>query len=500
MTFEEHSRGELVSLLKKLTEERLLLEQRAQQADESERLLHELQVHQVELEMQNRALRDAQNALEDSRNRYADLYDFAPTPYFTLDEHAVARVARRMIPDLADLCTVYVAQGGILRPIAAAHHDAEAEQSLMHVVHRTDMTTAEPDSLIEALFCTREPLVFAASDPLASMGGDPLSIGDLTTRFQVSTFLAVPFVARGRAGGVMLCGLVGSRRAYAPFHISWAEEIAWRCACALDHASLLEELRAAVRSRDNLLAVVSHDLKNPLNAITLSAQALTPELRHDERRQSGRQVDLIKRSAKWMSYLIDDLLSISALEGNGFVVVKLPESPGELVAEVCAVAEPSVRARSQRIEQEVPLTLPAVGADRRRVLQAASNLVGNAIKFAPEGGTIQITASTVADGVCFTVADNGPGIAPHQLGRVFDRCWTGEPGGRGLGLGLYIAKLIVEAHGGKIWVESEEGQGAAFSFTLPLWHHAPAVPAPEGSSAKAAKTPGGEGPDCPDAN
>jgi len=382
---------------------------------------------------------------------------------------ALGRVARSLVPDFADLCIVYLIESEVLRPVAVVHHDAQAEQLLVQVVKRSELASLEPGSLLAELLATQRSVLFAACEALdRASSADPLSMGELITRFHANSLLAATLVARERVLGLMVFARVDAGREFVASHLAWADELALRCAFALDNAGLLEELRTAVRSRDNLLAVVSHDLKSPLNAITLSASALAPALPHGERRQSGRQVDLIRRSAKWMGQLIDDLHTTSAIEGTGFSVAPRAEASTELVAEVCAFAEPLALARSQRIERVLPDGLQAVHADRNRVIQVFSNLIGNAIKFTPQGGTIRVAASPSEGGVCFSVQDTGPGIAPRQLGRVFERCWTGDREGRGLGLGLYIARRIVEAHGGKIWVESELGAGATFSFTLPL--------------------------------
>jgi signal transduction histidine kinase len=130
-----------------------------------------------------------------------------------------------------------------------------------------------------------------------------------------------------------------------------------------------------------------------------------------------------------------------------------------------AVAAP----KSLRLERDVPAALPAIRCDRARVQQVLSNLVGNAIKFAPKGSAIRIAAAASAREVRFDVSDQGPGIAEEEAQHLFDRYWRGgADGATGAGLGLYIAKGIVDAHGGRIWVETQAGAGATFCFTLPV--------------------------------
>jgi signal transduction histidine kinase len=130
--------------------------------------------------------------------------------------------------------------------------------------------------------------------------------------------------------------------------------------------------------------------------------------------------------------------------------------------------EPQVQAKGLTIEQRCAPNLPEVWADRMRIMQVLTNLLGNSIKFTPDGGVLRVCAERCAEGVRFAVSDSGPGISPQQINQVFERYWTGKSTRNGLGLGLFIARRIVAAHGGRIWVESVPGKGATFQFTLPL--------------------------------
>lgn len=224
-----------------------------------------------------------------------------------------------------------------------------------------------------------------------------------------------------------------------------------------------QRAEAATRARDEVLATVSHDLKNPVGTIYTSAtllldMPLPPEAQH-------RQIDIIRRTAERMDRLIMDLLDVSSMEAGRFSVEPRPESLRSLVTEARDLFTPMATSKQVELESEMPDEDVTVHADRGRILQVMSNLIGNALKFTPEGGRITVAATREGGEIRFTVADTGTGIAQEHLPRIFDRFWhAGEAGGSGLGLA--IAQGIVQAHNGRIWVESGPG-GTAFHFTLP---------------------------------
>jgi two-component system, sensor histidine kinase and response regulator len=230
----------------------------------------------------------------------------------------------------------------------------------------------------------------------------------------------------------------------------------------------LEELKrraeAATRARDEVLAAVSHDLRNPLGTIHTSAALLLEiELPDDARR---RQLEIIRRTTERMNRLIQDLLDVARLESGFFAIEPGVERVGSLFAEIAEQFGPLAEEKQVRFEQRIADPEQCVRIDRGRIVQVASNLIGNALKFTPQGGRIMITAVATDDGVRCSVADSGPGIAREDLPRIFERFWQGGGAAAGAGLGLAIAKGIVEAHGGRIWAESSD-TGATFHFTLP---------------------------------
>ncbi len=246
-------------------------------------------------------------------------------------------------------------------------------------------------------------------------------------------------------------------------------QLAQLCSVALENARLYKAAQDATRARDDLVAIVSHDLRNPIHTINMAAAFLlevAPPV--DRRVTSRRQLEVIQRQANRATRLISDLLDVARIQAGGLAVEPTSVEVRSLVQEALDSASPLASGNELTLSRDVGEDVSTVLSDRDRVLQVFANLIGNAIKFTPKGGEITIRAECAGTDVRFAVCDTGPGIPPEHLSHVFDRYWQAKSTAKlGTGLGLSIAKGIVEAHGGRIWVESEPGQGASFIFTLP---------------------------------
>ena len=246
-------------------------------------------------------------------------------------------------------------------------------------------------------------------------------------------------------------------------------------AAAQERAARLEQerveaaLRMSIRAREDLLAIVSHDLRNPLSAVIMSTSLIKTRLLAGKLERADEYLDRTFRAAERMRVLIDDLLDAASIESGRFIINRAPHPIGGIVTDVVEMLGPMAKERSIELHADVPGS-PVVDCDRKRVMQVLSNLVGNAIKFTPAKGSILICASEEDAHIKVTVSDTGPGISKDQVPHLFDRYWKGPSrDGGGAGLGLYIVKGIVEAHGGSVSVESSPGEGTSFSFSLP--HH-----------------------------
>lgn len=228
----------------------------------------------------------------------------------------------------------------------------------------------------------------------------------------------------------------------------------------------LDRANAAARARDEILAVVSHDLRGPLHAISLATEALRDEVQGP----AARYLGAIERASARAERLIHDLLEASAIENGAIALTKAPIDCASILRQAAADHELLAKESGGRITAVVPDEQILVHADRDRVLQVLANLIGNSLKHA-KGAPIELTCECNDGNAVIVVRDQGPGIGQAELPHVFDRYWSGRAKKGGAGLGLAIAKGIVTAHGGRIVVESQHGEGARFSFTLPLASH-----------------------------
>jgi PAS domain S-box-containing protein len=300
----------------------------------------------------------------------------------------------------------------------------------------------------------------------------PLFVGteslDIQLKAGIRAVQSTPLISRSGA-------LIGTFSTHwkAPHRISeqtlrLLDLLARRAADLIERVRMEAALREAVRARERILGIVAHDLRNPLSLIIMQSKLMQRPASEPERRDQ-KPAGVISRAAARMNRLIQDLLDVTRIEAGRLPMERRPLSPGVLAAE--AVDMEVALAASSSIDLRLALTtdLPDVWVDRDRLLQVFENLIGNAMKFTSSGGRITVGAEARNHEVLFWVEDTGAGISAEDLPHVFDRYWQAAAGaGRlGAGLGLAITKGIVEAHGGRIWVESTAGRGSSFHFSIP---------------------------------
>lgn len=336
---------------------------------------------------------------------------------------------------------------------------------------RASAPSEEDQELTSWADATRDEMPGITPEILAMLAENPDAVDLGKTGFHVPNTLIVDLLGRtGRKLGAIQLWDKKDGQEFDEADKAILTQLAQLAAVALENARLFREAKDATRTRDDLVAIVSHDLRNPVHTIHMAASFLLEVApANDRRTQARKQLEVIQRSATRANRLIQDLLDVAKIQAGGLAVDPVAVEVQSLVNEVMESATPLAGAKQIRVSGETASDLPHVASDRERILQVFTNLIGNAIKFTPRGGEIRILASHDSGEVRFTVADSGPGIPSEHLDHVFDRYWQAKSTAKlGTGLGLSIAKGIVEAHGGRIWAESPPGSGAQFNFTLPL--------------------------------
>jgi PAS domain S-box-containing protein len=376
------------------------------------------------------------------------------------------QVARLAVPAMADGCILENRVGNGFLAGAAAHVDADIEEILDEVATAGARVPSEGHPLTEIL---RKPLPVLlqsnAASRLMDASASPAYLKAVKAMNPQSA-LFLPLVAREQLIGALT--LFRTKRSFDGDDLGFAEDLARLTALALDNARLHDTVRASLRARNEMLGVVSHDLRNPVAAVKMLSRTLlrAPE---DGGEPARGSIELIAQAAEQMDALIRDLLDVNRLDAGKLRISAMPVDPSVLLTDSLQTLRPLVGEKGISFDIQIETPLPKVMADRERIQQTLSNLVGNAIKFSPGGSKIVVGARRDADGVIISIVDGGKGIAAEHLPRVFDRYWQSSRTDRqGAGLGLAIAKGIVEAHGGRIWIESKPGEGTTASFTLPL--------------------------------
>ena len=335
---------------------------------------------------------------------------------------------------------------------------------------RASAPSEGPQELTSWADATRDEMPGITPEILALLAANPDAPGMLSSGFHVPTTLTADLAGRdGRKLGTIQLWDKKEAADFDEADEAILTQLAQLASVALENARLFRAAQEATRARDDLVAIVSHDLRNPIHTIHMAASFLLDIAPVNDRRlQARKQLEVIQRSATRANRLIQDLLDVARIQAGGLAVDPVPVDVKLLVHEAVEAATPLASAASLKVNCEVPDPSPMVSSDRERVLQVFANLIGNAIKFTPKGGEIRILASIEGSEIRFIVADTGPGIPAENLSHVFDRYWQAKSTAKlGTGLGLSIAKGIVEAHGGRIWAESPPNSGAQFNFTLP---------------------------------
>ena len=403
--------------------------------------------------------------LDDGQRRLAAaVATLGETLELDVTERAIAQLP---LPWLGDGVLLDVLTGAQqLRRVPAVTGEAALDAALAAVAaHPIDLDS--PSRVVDVLRRGRTDLVPEVDDEwLEAHTADADELLRMRALGMCSVLL-VPLVAREHVLGVLTVFRVEGKPAFTDADRVIAEELALRAAFALDNARLYATARLATLARDHALGVVSHDLRNPISAIGMSARALLASIPPDDRERRDL-VSNIMESQDLTQRMIRDLLDVASIEVGRLRVERRSEPLAPILERAVALFEREAADRSIAVSLALDGALPMVSGDAGRLVQVLSNLIANALRFTDRMGQVTVSATRRGEEVEISVEDTGSGIVASNLPVIFERYWTvrGTAPKGGTGLGLAIARSIVEAHGGRIWAESELGQGSTFKFTV----------------------------------
>lgn len=401
--------------------------------------------------------------LADASAALAVLVDFDST---------LQKVSSLAVPAFADWATVDLAEAdGSLRRVSVSHIDP-AKVQLAHEVHRRfPPDPAAPQGVWKILRTGKSEIVPEITDELLVQSVNDAELLSIMRELGLKSYIGVPLTIRGKTLGVITFINAESGHRYDNTDLAVAEDLASRAAIAIENAQLYRELREADRRKDEFLATLAHELRNPLAPIRNGLQII--RLSGDNGAAVGKARSMMERQLSQMVRLVDDLLDVSRISGGKLDLRKESVDLAVVVNNAVETTRPLIEASGQELTIDMPPTPVVVDADVTRLGQVFGNLLNNAAKYSDQGGQIQLTAKTLGGEVVVSVKDTGVGIPPAMLPKVFDLFTqvdrSLEKSQGGLGIGLTLVKRLVEMHGGGVAAHSEgSGKGSIFTVRLPV--------------------------------
>jgi PAS domain S-box-containing protein len=386
-------------------------------------------------------------------------------------------LARLAVPFFADTCVVDVVnQNGQIERLAYAHADSAKESLLKELAERYSIDWNSASPAVRVLQNGKPEYVESVSADLI----DSSAVNDdhhrLLQELNPRSYIVAPLVSRGHAIGAISFAFSTSARRYQVSDVAVAQELARRAATAVENARLYQGLQDAHRQKDNFLAMLAHELRNPLAAIEYSTQ-----LSRMSASQAPEAMEIIERQVRQLTHLIDDLLDVSRIT-RGRIQLQQERMDARLtVRRAVTTTQPAIEKGRHRLVVEMPDEPLPIHADPTRVEQIIVNLLTNACKYTPDEGEIAVRAFADNDQLVIKVKDTGIGIPPEMLSRIFELFTQVNPGldrsQGGLGIGLTVVRRLTEMHGGSVSATSEgPGTGTEFTVRLPLARDTVAVP------------------------
>lgn len=403
-------------------------------------------------------------------------------------EERVRISADVMTPRYADLCVVSMVENDEVHLRAVATSSDRTRTRLQGSSEQVNLKEPNQFSAYEVIKNRRPIFIKDVQSEILDREDVGLKYKAYLEDLGITSFISMPLISRGRVVGLFEIAMQNRVRRFAGSDLAFFEEIADRCAVAIDNADLYQRAQAAAHSRELVLSIVSHDIRNPMANIDLSLQMLNASVHSGVMAAAvvpsevvKKTVSRIKSSLQSMDRLIADLLDFGKIQAGTLSVKMEPVEVSALVHTAVEPFEEKCRQKNLKLITQIDDGVSFVRCDSVRLIQVLWNLIGNSLKFTPSGGEIRLSATLESDKVHFVVSDTGCGVNREELGKIFERFWQSKEAAElGYGLGLSIAKGIVVSHGGKIWAESTKGRGTEIHFSIPIDPH---TPSPEVQSA-----------------
>lgn len=385
-------------------------------------------------------------------------------------EAALGALARLLVPRIADWCVIEIAGtqagnghgGGV--PLAVAHADPDQIERVVELWQLVAATGIAPASTGDGAAL----LAQFTDEELRALRRDDAQL-QLLQEVGLRSLLRVSIKTGERTLGAIILAGSSAARAFDERDLAMAEDLARRAADCIEHGRAYLLARSQIALREDLMSIVAHDLRNPLAGMLMRCSLLLETLPQDEFGAGVRRdVEAMRRSAHRIESLLRDTLDFARIQAGRLSLERQPLSVDELLREALDAVPPLAGKRTLQVESIAANPDARLRCDRERFLQIFSNLVSNAIKFSKPTGTIGIRCELAEQELRVWVRDDGAGIAAEDLPHLFQKFWQKRAQRGGVGLGLSITKALVEAQGGRIWVESAAGGGSTFGFALPL--------------------------------
>lgn len=386
-------------------------------------------------------------------------------------ETRVNKFVHMLVPAIADWAIVDIIKDDEVKLLAVAHSDPAQVEKIKSMRVKFPPGKDSQVGVFNVIHSGNSELVASIDHDLLRQASVNEEHFQLMKDLKLESYICVPLSAHGQILGSLTL-VKDATHHFEKQHLNLAQELANRAAFAIHNAQLYDKAKEAIQARDEFLSIASHELKTPITSMKLNTQIFEKKLaQHPELYEEGKPVfrllDVYNRNVDRMAKLIEDMLDITRISTGKLKLEMTSENLSELILETIERLSEELKVSGLKVETNLASTT-SLPIDRFRMEQVLSNLITNAIKYAP-GKKLVIGLKQQGPDLLISVADQGAGIASQNLDRIFSRFERAISANiSGLGLGLYISRQIVEAHGGKIWAESVVGEGTTFFVQLPI--------------------------------